>query len=483
MDIFNIASALFGSSRIEDSGGLSNTVDSVSAVGATASVDGSVGITMDADVTPADDIDGEDTDQTIIDVPTSPAVDVEDDLILGLTGDGPLKVPVVLANPGSGDRMQAAVTEAYDLASSVEDIAQQAIDVANATGQHFWPDEQGVHVTEVTQQDWSDSTSPNYHSGANVLINSIGQLFRDGLNNILAIVSGTDPGVAIYDGEGNSADNVMALFSKALIRIGGKLADVGQSLASVQFFTDTGSTTDLTAEHYVYDVSAGQDPIVGHNVQLRQTMGDGQLPNGTGRTSTAGVAVSGEIYNDGTTWSETADASISACGSTANETVSVWARIVKLAASVQRIVGLTADTLRLTYGTGTSATVRSFDMSHVADMLTTASANLTIGSGAASWTSGQVRRSGKVVVVSVANMKLATALASNANSPAVTTVPAGYRPNVLQRVPVALAGSAGNYANVWAVVGGGGGVQIHNGSGLSIPTTMEISLNCTYVIN
>lgn len=377
--------------------------------------------------------------------------------------------------------MQAAVTEAYDLASSVEGIAQQAIDVAEATGQNFWPGEDGVHVTEVTQEDWNDSTSPNYHSGANVLINALGQLFRDGVNNILAIVSGTDPGVAIYDGEGNSADNVMALFSKALIRIGGKLADVGQSLASVQFFTDSGSTTDLTAEHYVYDVSAGQDPIVGHNVQLRQTMGDGQLPNGTGRTSTAGVAVSGKIYNDGTTWSETADASISACGSTANESVSVWARIVKLAASVQRIVGLTADTLRLTYGTGTSATVRSFDMSHVADMLTTASANLTIGSGAASWGSGQARRSGKVIVLTFVNMKLSAALASGANSPVVCTVPAGYRPASLQRAPLAMSG-AGNYANCWAAIGVGGTVQIHNGSGLSIPTTMELSLNCCYIV-
>ena len=213
MDIFNIASALFGSSRIEESGGLSNTVDSVSAVGATASVDGSVGITMDADVTPADDVDGEDIDQTIIDVPTSPAVDVEDDLILGLTGDGPLKVPVVLANPGSGDRMQAAVTEAYDLASSVEDIAQQAIDVASATGQHFWPDDDGVHVTEVTQDEWSDSTGTSYHSGANVLLNALGQLFRDGLNNLLALVGGSTPGVAIYDGAGNDASNVVASFT------------------------------------------------------------------------------------------------------------------------------------------------------------------------------------------------------------------------------------------------------------------------------
>lgn len=205
MDIFNIASALFGSSRIEDSGGLSNTVDSVSAVGATASVDGSVGITMDADVTPADDIDGEDTDQTIIDVPTSPAVDVEDDLILGLTGDGPLKVPVVLANPGSGDRQQAQINSAVGLAEAAEAVA-------NATGQHFWTDGSGVHVTEATQDEWDVN-----HSGANVLINSIGQLFRDGLNNLLTLT--TENGaraLTIWDGLGNAASNIVARFGSTI---------------------------------------------------------------------------------------------------------------------------------------------------------------------------------------------------------------------------------------------------------------------------
>ena len=72
--------------------------------------------------------------------------------------------------------------------------------------------------------------------------------------------------------------------------------------------------------------------------------------------------------------------------------------------------------------------------------------------------------------------------AGGANSPAVSTIPAGYRPNVLQRVPVALSG-AGNYANCWAVVSAGGSIVIHNGSGLSIPTTMEISMNCAYIID
>lgn len=297
MDIFNIASALFGSSRIEDSGGLSNTVDSVSAVGATASVDGSVGITMDADVTPADDIDGEDTDQTIIDVPTSPAVDVEDDLILGLTGDGPLKVPVVLANPGSGDRMQAAVTEAHDLAASVEGIAQEAKEVAEATGQHFWPDTDGVHVTEVTQEAWSDSTSSDYHSGANVLLNALGQLFRDGLNNLLALVGGSNPGVAIYDGTGNDAENIVASFDgdgMAVFNNGLKVMKVG----------NLGNVYGIAS--YVNDVLTGYiHSIVGsinvHGVDATSVTGGSGFQSGLGEVNASAGSVRETLWLSGDT--------------------------------------------------------------------------------------------------------------------------------------------------------------------------------------
>ena len=100
---------------------------------------------------------------------------------------------------------------------SVAAIAQEALDVAEATGQHFWSDTDGIHVTEVTEDEWSDSTSPNYHSGANVLLNALGQLFRDGLNNLLAIMPS---GIAIYDGNGNAQTNIVASFTQSLIELG-----------------------------------------------------------------------------------------------------------------------------------------------------------------------------------------------------------------------------------------------------------------------
>jgi len=295
--MFDLAGTLFGNRRNPVAQG-----STLTATGSTASTDGVAGIIIDADVTPAEGTGDEDVDQTVIDLPTSPDVAEGDEVIVTLVGDGPLKTPIVTANPGSGDRMAAAVQDAHDLAASVESIAQEAKDVAEATGQHFWTDNDGVHVTEVTQDEWSDSTSPNYHSGANVLLNALGQLFRDGVNNILAIVSGTDPGVAIYDGEGNAADNIVALFSKALIRIGGRLLGTGTSTASVQFFQSDASQTDITATHAVgsTDPSTGPDDVYGieHNVRITTTTDGSELPQLAGLSGWAQLDMDAEVNPD-----------------------------------------------------------------------------------------------------------------------------------------------------------------------------------------
>lgn len=204
MDMFDFAGMLFGGSRTAPD------ATTVTATGAGASDGGEVGITLDADVTPAEDTGVEgDADQTIIDLPTSPDVDEGDELIVTLVGDGPLKTPVVTANPGSGDRMRA-------LANSAKTVADAAQAVAEAVNQHFFADTNGIHVTEVTQEEWGESPT-----GANVLINSIGQLFRDGLNNLLTLT--TENGaraLTIWDGLGNAASNVLATFGATETHIG-----------------------------------------------------------------------------------------------------------------------------------------------------------------------------------------------------------------------------------------------------------------------
>ena len=454
MDIFNIASALFGSSRIEESGGLSNTVDSVSAVGATASVDGSVGITMDADVTPADDVDGEDIDQTIIDVPTSPAVDVEDDLILGLTGDGPLKVPVVLANPGSGDRMQAAVTEAYDLASSVEDIAQQAIDVANATGQHFWPADDGVHVTEVTQDEWNDSTGSSYHSGANVLLNALGQLFRNGLNNLLALVGGTDPCVAIYDGQGNDAENITASFTGSGVTIGSEYTqdyhDVIDSNGLSIWTKRAADLTKLLIMRFNRDGIAFAEERT-HTLSLYNVLHE-IVANAAGLHLYA--------YGDQVENSPVARIDLNATAGTTSGNGSITFTLGNTSG---------AHTVTVPNATGTLAL----------DTVTTAT--LTRGAGASSWAVGEVKKYGHVVSVCINDLALTSQLAAGATSGTITTIPAGYRPPRTARfnVPIAYKGS---WANVWMAIGTGGNVVIVNDSDYAIPAGRLFSFTHTYIV-
>jgi len=245
MDMFDFAGMLFGRAGTSQQ-------HSVTASGAASSADGVASITLDADVTPADDVD-EDADQTIIDLPTSPDVAEGDELIVTLVGDGPLKTPVVTANPGSGDRMR-------ELANSAKTIANAAQAVAEAVNQHFWHDDSGAHVTEATQEEWEQS-----HSGPNSLWNSLGMLFRDGLNNLLALVTGQETGVAIYDGNGNDAENVVASFTGTEVSLGAN---------------SSSSTIDMCGGVFTFGVdnSDNTSPVASINVDANASSGVTTLP-------------------------------------------------------------------------------------------------------------------------------------------------------------------------------------------------------------
>ena len=62
--------------------------------------------------------------------------------------------------------------------------AEQALNIAEGVDEHFWYDNTGAHVTQVTQEDWNDSQSAGYHSGGNTLITSGGVAIRDGLTEL-----------------------------------------------------------------------------------------------------------------------------------------------------------------------------------------------------------------------------------------------------------------------------------------------------------
>ena len=274
--MFDLASTLFGSRGNPVAQG-----STLTATGSTASADGTAYLVMDADVTPAEGV-GDDTDQTVIDVPTSPSVAEGDEVIMTLVGDGPLKTPVVMANPGFGDRMQAQV-------DSAETLAQQAEAVATATGQHFWHDSSGAHVTEAEREDWETA-----QTGPNSLWNSLGMLFRDGLNNLLAVLTS---GIAIYDGTGNTADHILAEFTSGHVRIGGNVPDGTGVESAVQFFDQTEThDTDMTASIY-FDGDGSTYQTMQSTVNLSSTLADEDKAIDTGSSGTAALDLSNVLEN------------------------------------------------------------------------------------------------------------------------------------------------------------------------------------------
>lgn len=306
--MFDLAGTLFGNRRDPVAQG-----STLTATGSTASADGTAYLAMDADVTPAEGV-GDDTDQTVIDVPTSPSVAEGDEVIMTLVGDGPLKTPVVMANPGFGDRMQVQVDNA-------ETLAQQAEAVATATGQHFWHDSGGAHVTEATREDWETA-----QTGPNSLWNSLGMLFRDGLNNLMAVLTS---GIAIYDGNGNTADHILAEFTSDHVRVGGNVPDGTGVESSVQFFDQTAThDTDMTASTYFDGASDYQ--TMQSTVNLSSTLADEGKTIDTGSSGTAaldlvnmlenGISDVGEQHNE-VTAALVADASYSDGAATSHAAV------------------------------------------------------------------------------------------------------------------------------------------------------------------
>lgn len=187
--------------------------------------------------------------------------------------------PIAIGAAGWGDRMQSEV----DLASQA---AEEAKEVAEATGQHFWEDENGAHVTEITKEDWqTEEAKPNpfadvsdqkpYH---NLLMNSLGILLRTALKNLVSI---TRSAIAFFDGQGNEASNVVASFGKDGFQVGvtgeshmvgdyhslqlidkanaaylhvSDLRDTtGYALISERFYGD-GSTLSFRAQYEIHDV-------------------------------------------------------------------------------------------------------------------------------------------------------------------------------------------------------------------------------------
>ena len=102
-----------------------------------------------------------------------------------------------------------AITDANSQAYQALRKAGDAKEVADATNQYFWGDDDGLHIA-------SEPEAPE--ATRNTLWNSLGMLFRRGAYNLLALLTGTNPGVYIYDGHGNNDSNIVASFGANGVR-------------------------------------------------------------------------------------------------------------------------------------------------------------------------------------------------------------------------------------------------------------------------
>ena len=97
-------------------------------------------------------------------------------------------------SPSVGTRSAAALRRATAAAAKV---AGDAKSIADAVGQHFWADDNGVHVS---------NEDGNATGERNILMNSLGILLRQGS---AWLASFSDSAVAFYDGLGNEAANIV----------------------------------------------------------------------------------------------------------------------------------------------------------------------------------------------------------------------------------------------------------------------------------
>lgn len=144
-------------------------------------------------------------DLQAVEMPTDIPVKAGDEVSVEIV-DGK---PRVVGRIGWGDELQS--------------VADEALEVAQATGQYFWHDTNGAHVS-------TEALNPTGPS--NSLWNSLGLLIRKAANNLVSI---TQSAIAFYDGNGNNASNITAQF-------GSSGATIGKTGGAHMVQTSTGST-------------------------------------------------------------------------------------------------------------------------------------------------------------------------------------------------------------------------------------------------
>lgn len=121
------------------------------------------------------------------------------------TDDRVAKVAQNTADTASANATEAKETaeQAQAAAGAVVGIAQQAIQIAGDTAQHFWftstGADTGAHITEVTQDEWEQDPTAG---GGNLLARTNGIALRNGLIELATLQqSGMD--INTFDSQGN----------------------------------------------------------------------------------------------------------------------------------------------------------------------------------------------------------------------------------------------------------------------------------------
>lgn len=159
---------------------------------------------------------------------TGASVEPGDTVLTELRGTS-LHITENHTNPAIGSKAARSIAKqetahAEAMAKQARTIADEANAVAQATNQHFWDDDNGAHVTDVTQDEWKQAVTdefsdydPDTKPYHNQLLNSLGILLRTALNNLVSI---TRSAIAFYDGQGNDAGNIVARFGSDGAQIG-----------------------------------------------------------------------------------------------------------------------------------------------------------------------------------------------------------------------------------------------------------------------
>lgn len=80
----------------------------------------------------------------------------------------------------TAEEAQETADVADGKATEAKEIAEEAGEAVAEVAQHFWTDEDGAHITEVTQEEYIDDPE---NAGSNTLLDSGNMYIRDGLTN------------------------------------------------------------------------------------------------------------------------------------------------------------------------------------------------------------------------------------------------------------------------------------------------------------